>query len=90
MGRALFVQAVADNRIAAEAAPVRGLRREHGCVSIEAEHYARAVTSASVIWQLLPDLGRTLSGRHAFGYHSRCMPGGNSRILSTTSISREW
>jgi hypothetical protein len=33
-----------------------------GYVSIEAEHYARAVAPAGTSWQLIPDFGRTLSG----------------------------
>jgi hypothetical protein len=33
----------------------------NGYVSIEAEHYSRAVDAAGVKWQVLPDLGRTLS-----------------------------
>ncbi|RAK69339.1 glycosyl hydrolase 115 family protein [Hymenobacter edaphi] len=32
-----------------------------GYVSIEAEHYSRAVDAGGVQWQVLPDLGRTLS-----------------------------
>jgi len=31
------------------------------CVSIEAEHYSRAVDLQPVVWQKIPDLGRTLS-----------------------------
>ncbi len=33
-----------------------------GYVSMEAEHFTRAVTSAAVQWQRIPDLGRTRSG----------------------------
>ncbi len=41
---------------------VRGFMESDGYVSIEAEHYSRAVNTPPVFWQKIPDLGRTLSG----------------------------
>nr|WP_155712283.1 glycosyl hydrolase 115 family protein [Pseudoduganella dura] len=42
--------------------PVRGFVETHGVVSIEAEHYARAVAAPGREWLNVPDHGRTLSG----------------------------
>jgi hypothetical protein len=39
-----------------------GFVESDGYVSIEAEHYTRAVTPGWPSWQLIPDFGRTLSG----------------------------
>jgi hypothetical protein len=36
-----------------------------GYVSMEAEHFSKAVTTPSIKWQVIPNLGRTLSGVHA-------------------------
>lgn len=35
---------------------------ENGYISIEAEHYSRAVNGKTTDWLIIPDLGRTLSG----------------------------
>ncbi len=42
--------------------PVRGFVETHGVVSIEAEHYARAVAAPGREWLNVPGHGRTLSG----------------------------
>ncbi len=38
----------------------------NGYVSIEAEHYTRAVNNPAITWQRIPDLGRTLSAMTPF------------------------
>jgi hypothetical protein len=38
-----------------------GFAESNGYVSVEAEHYARAVGSSTISWQRIPELGRTLS-----------------------------
>jgi hypothetical protein len=43
-----------------------GFVETNGCVSIEAEHFTRAVESDGTRWQKLPDFGRTLSGMTPF------------------------
>ncbi|WP_317128879.1 glycosyl hydrolase 115 family protein [Hymenobacter aquaticus] len=43
-----------------------GFVEADGYVSIEAEHYTKAVDGSSVKWQTIPDLGRTLSGVTTF------------------------
>jgi hypothetical protein len=41
---------------------VKGFVEGNGYVSIEAEHYSRAVDAGPIKWLCIPDLGRTLSG----------------------------
>jgi hypothetical protein len=45
---------------------VKGFVETDGCVSIEAEHFTRAVGVEGMDWQRIPDFGRTLSGMTAF------------------------
>jgi hypothetical protein len=53
-----------------------------GCVSIEARHFSRAVTGKDIQWQVIPDLGRTLSGIQASPVTGPARtPGGNSPRL---------
>lgn len=59
------VQAPVDNnrRIAEGfASSFAGFSESDGYVSMEAEHFTRAVTSHGVSWLRIPDFGRTLSG----------------------------
>jgi hypothetical protein len=44
---------------------VKGFVETDGCVSIEAEHFSRAVEIEGLHWQRIPDFGRTLSGMTA-------------------------
>jgi hypothetical protein len=44
---------------------VVGFVEGNGYVSMEAEHFTRAVTSSGIQWQRIPDLGRTLSSMQA-------------------------
>jgi hypothetical protein len=41
---------------------VTGFVETDGCVSIEAEHFSRAIEVEGIHWQRIPDFGRTLSG----------------------------
>jgi len=67
-------------------------------ISIEAEHFDKAVKSADVTWQILPDYGRTLSGVTPFPVTANAQtPGGNSPHLEynllltdTASINVQW
>ncbi|QJX48933.1 glycosyhydrolase [Hymenobacter taeanensis] len=67
------------------AAPVAGaaFQESNGYVSMEAEHYTKAVNGGSVTWQNLPDLGRTLGAVTAFPVTaaSEASPGGQSPHL---------
>jgi beta-xylosidase len=57
----VVVRAVINNHALPGRKEVSGFVESNGCVSIEAEHYAEAVTAPPVFWQRIPDLGRTLS-----------------------------
>src|SRR5437899_2972188 len=45
---------------------VVGFVETNGCVSMEAEHFTRAVERNGMHWQKIPDFGRTLSGMTPF------------------------
>jgi hypothetical protein len=56
------IQAIVHNPAAPKRDAVTGFVEGNGYVSMEAEHYARAVATAPARWQRIPGLGRTLSG----------------------------
>ncbi|MDF7811619.1 glycosyl hydrolase 115 family protein [Hymenobacter sp. YC55] len=53
--------ATPDQKTQPKAAAGAGFVEADGYVSIEAEHYTKAVNGSAVKWQTIPDLGRTLS-----------------------------
>jgi hypothetical protein len=61
-GRSYVVRAVVRNPAAPSRGAVQGFVGSNGYVSMEAEHFTRAVAAAPVRWTRIPDLGRTLSG----------------------------
>jgi hypothetical protein len=76
------VQAIINNPSFPERDKVNGFVESNGYVSIEAEHYSRAMESASIKWQRIPDLGRTLSAMIALPVTAPAQaPGGNSPRL---------
>jgi hypothetical protein len=56
----------------------------NGYISIEAEHYAKAVNSSTVRWDVIPGLGRTLSSVTTFPVTAK------SETLSSTSPHLEY
>ena len=60
-GRRFVVQAVVSNPASPRPTDVVGHVESNGYVSIEAEHFTRALSAAPVSWERIPDLGRTLS-----------------------------
>jgi hypothetical protein len=59
-----------------------GFNENNGYVSIEAEHFTRALNSNNVKWQIIPNYGRTLSGVMPGPVTSKTLiPGGNSPHL---------
>ncbi len=58
----VVVQAVVKNPASPKRDRVRGFVEGNGYVSMEAEHYNKAVNKAPVRWLRIPNLGRTLSG----------------------------
>lgn len=61
----VLVQAVVRNPEAPRAS-LRGFIESNGYVSIEAEHYDRAVQREPLFWQRIPHIGRTGSGMTPF------------------------
>jgi hypothetical protein len=60
----------------------KGFIESEGFVSMEAEHFTRKVETKSVHWQVIPGLGRTLSGITAFPVTSNAQtPAGKSPHL---------
>lgn len=77
-GRAVTVQAVVD------ATPVaaRGFVEANGYVSVEADHYSRAVGGDGVRWVRIDDIGRTGNGMEPYPLRApRQTPGGDSPRL---------
>jgi len=56
------VQIVAHNPQWPKRDTVQGFVESEGVVSMEAEHFSRAVHSQEIRWLRIPDMGRTLSG----------------------------
>ena len=61
-GRPVAVRSIVNNPAGPSRDEIIGFVESNGYVSIEAEHYARAVGSGSIRWERIPDFGRTLSG----------------------------
>jgi Gylcosyl hydrolase family 115 C-terminal domain len=77
-GATAQVQAIVDN----PAGRVSGFVEANGYVSMEAEHFTRAVHSQGVRWTRIPDIGRTGSGMEPFPVTAaRQVPGGDSPRL---------
>ena len=59
-----------------------GFVESNGFVSIEAEHYSRNIPANNVNWEVIPDLGRTLSGMKPFPVTAKPqVPGQSSACL---------
>ncbi len=61
-GKSVEVQAIVKNPESPKRDEVIGFVESNGCVSVEAEHYTRAVEKEPVKWLIVPNLSRTLSG----------------------------
>ncbi len=57
----VVVQIIINNPSSPKRDEITGFVESNGYVSIEAEHYTRAVEPSPIKWQRIPDLGRTLS-----------------------------
>jgi hypothetical protein len=65
-GVRVTVQVPVVNPASPRPAELHGFVETDGCVSIEAEHYARAIAAPGREWKTIPGFGRTLSGVTAF------------------------
>ncbi|HKK45739.1 MAG TPA: glycosyl hydrolase 115 family protein, partial [Balneolaceae bacterium] len=56
------IQAIVHNPLKPEKDNINGFVEAHGYISMEAAHFTKAVDSNNMRWQVIPELGRTLSG----------------------------
>jgi Glycosyl hydrolase family 115/Gylcosyl hydrolase family 115 C-terminal domain len=83
-GSSVLVQAVVDNP-AVPRSRLSGSVEANGYVSIEADHYGKAVGSGGITWQRLPGIGRTGAGMEPFPVTAgRQIPGGAGPRLDYT------
>ncbi|MFC1792516.1 glycosyl hydrolase family 8 [Planctomycetota bacterium] len=61
-GSSVVVQAVINNPKSPKRDQLKGFVESNGYVSMEAEHYTKAIETAPIKWLRIPNLGRTLSG----------------------------
>ncbi|WP_460892384.1 glycosyl hydrolase 115 family protein [Rufibacter soli] len=81
-GAKVVVQAVVQNPSMLQPSKVDGFIESNGYVSIEAEHFTKAVEANNIKWQVIPDLGRTASAMTTLPVTaSNQTPGGNSPHL---------
>jgi hypothetical protein len=81
-GATVTIQAVVNNPASPKSNDVHGFIEGDGYVSIEAEHYSKAVDATPIEWKTIPDFGRTLSGVTAFPTTAPSQtPGGDSPHL---------
>ncbi len=77
-GKSLVVTAVITRATGQE----KGFAESNGYISIEAEHYSRAVAASPISWERIPGLGRTLSAMTVLPVTATpVVPGGNSPRL---------
>lgn len=80
-GAEVVVKAVVD-RPALSRSRLDGFVEANGYVSIEADHYSRAVDGGGISWQRIPDIGRTGAGMEPLPVTAaRQIPGGGSPRL---------
>jgi hypothetical protein len=86
VGRTVIVTAVVHNTGLPDGS-LGGFVEANGYVSIEADHFTRAVNTGSVTWQRIPDIGRTGAGMTPFPVTTPSQtPGGNSARLEYRMI----
>jgi hypothetical protein len=77
----IVVLASINNPILPKPNEIEGFIESNGYVSIEAVHYSKKETS-DISWQIIPNLGRTLSGITPMPVTAKCQtPGGSSPRL---------
>jgi hypothetical protein len=81
-GSAVTVTVKIDNSTGPRPARFKGFIETNGYVSMEAPHYTQAIGNTDIQWQIIPGLGRTLSGIEASPVTAPAMtPVGNSPHL---------
>jgi hypothetical protein len=81
-GSRVIVQTVIHNPASPKKDEEQGFVETGGYVACEAEHFTRAVETAGIRWQIIPEMGRTLSAVTAFPVTAPSQaPGGESTRL---------
>ncbi|WP_317164402.1 hypothetical protein [Pontibacter russatus] len=81
-GSTVKVQAVVNKPAGLNPGEVSGFVESNGYISMEAAHYTRAVDNGIIEWQLIPDLGKTMSAMTPFPVTAGSQkPGGGSPHL---------
>lgn len=89
-GQRVIVDATVYRPAPDAGAPV-GFVEANGVVSIEAEHFDRAIGKGEICWKLLPDIGRTAGGLTPFPVTApRQIPGGDGPRLEYDFYTFTW
>jgi hypothetical protein len=81
-GREILVKVPVFKPNPAELKGFKGFVESNGFVSIEAEHFSRNISANNMKWELIPGLGRTLSGMKVFPVTAKSqVPGKSSPCL---------
>jgi hypothetical protein len=65
-GASVQVQAIIENPVIPNSGLPEGFIESNGYISMEADHYFRAVNTPAIQWRRIPDIGRTGSGMAPF------------------------
>lgn len=65
-GKEVSLKVPVSNPDQADLKSFKGFVESEGFVSIEAEHFSRNIPANNLKWEVIPDLGRTLSGMKVF------------------------
>ncbi|HPM31687.1 MAG TPA: glycosyl hydrolase 115 family protein [Chryseolinea sp.] len=84
-GKSSVVVVAIINPVSPKRDEITGFVENNRYISMEAEHYTKAVNTNSIQWKVIPEIGRTLSGVTTFPVTSNSQtPGGTSPHLEYT------
>lgn len=85
VGKTVLIDISANNPASPTRESAVGFVENNGHVSMEAQHFSKAVNTNSIQWKVIPEIGRTLSGVSIFPVTSKSQtPGGASPHLEYT------
>jgi hypothetical protein len=81
-GVKVTIQAIINNMVPVKSGLLSGFYESNSYVSMEAEHFSKAVNTGAIKWEILPDYGRTLSAVTSVPVTAKSvLPGGDSPHL---------